>query len=593
MIMAIKDRISQLRSLMKEYRLDAYIITGSDPHLSEYLPDYWKSRQWISGFTGSFGNVVITQEKAGLWTDTRYFIQAENQLKDTGIELYKLRVPNQIDIPTWLATELKEGQKVGVDGFCIGVSEVKSLNSAIISKNIEIISDVDLVSKMWVDRPELPKDFIKEQTIDKCGVSRSDKLAQIREVMLSKHADYHFVASLDDIAWILNIRGCDVSYNPVAISYLLISQNQSILFIDKEKTSEEINASLYESNIITADYKNLIQELSEIQKGATFLIDPNRVNYRIYQLLAESHNIVETENPSVLMKSVKNSVEIEGMRQACIKDGVALTKFWSWLENNVNKNYTEIELADRLSEFRKEQDNFVEESFGSIVAYKENAALPHYSATYENCSTIIPQGLLLIDSGGQYIEGTTDITRTMPVGPLTEEERNDYTLVLKGMINMSMLKFPKGSRGCNIDIIARQALWNEGMDYGHGTGHGVGSFLNVHEGPQSIRQDLKDQAILPGMITSNEPGLYKEGRHGIRHENLILCVNDKTTEFGDFLKFETVTMFYFDTTALNIDLLEPKEIKWLNAYHEDVYNRLSPLLDENHSQWLRNKTKSI
>ncbi len=591
--MAIKDKISQLRRLMKEYGLDAYIITGSDPHLSEYLPDYWKTRQWISGFTGSFGNVVVTHDKAGLWTDTRYFIQAENQLKDTGIDLYKLRVPNQIDIPTWLSSELAKGQKVGVDGFCIGVSEINILKEAFLAKNIEICTDVDLISQIWSNRPELPKGLIIEQPLELSGISRLEKLNLIRESMKSKCADYHLVGSLDDISWILNIRGRDIRFNPVAISYLLVSNNEAILFIDQEKISEELRIELTNLNVKIANYTDIVIKLKEIKEVSTFLIDPNRINYNVYKAIAGTHNIEEAENPSVLKKSIKNSTEIEGMKRACIKDGVALTKFWCWLENNINNKHTEINISDKLAQFRGEQENFVEESFNSIVAYKENAALPHYSATENNCAVIKPQGLLLIDSGGQYKDGTTDITRTMPQGPLSEEEINDYTLVLKGLINLSMLKFPKGTRGCNIDIMARKPLWDAGMDYGHGTGHGVGSFLNVHEGPQSIRQDLKDQAILPGMITSNEPGLYKEGRHGIRHENLILCVNDNTTEFGEFLKFETITMFYFDTSAINIDLLEEKEIEWLNKYHKEVYNRLSPFLDEYHSEWLKNKTRDI
>jgi len=420
MAMNIKDKLLQLRTLMREKGIDAYIVTGSDPHLSEYLPDYWKARQWASGFTGSFGNVVVTQDKAGLWTDTRYFIQAESQLKDTGIDLYKLRVPNQIDIPTWLASELKEGQIVGVDGFCIGVSEVNNLKQAFIAKNIEICSDVDFISEIWTDRPELPKELIIEQTLDRSGISRFEKLDLVRESMKSKCADYHLVGSLDDIAWILNFRGRDISYNPVVISYLLISHNDAVLFIDKEKISEELKVKLKKANIKIADYTDIVAKLTDIQQISTFLIDLNRINYRVYQAIAAIHKIAEAENPSILMKSIKNSVEIEGMKQACIKDGVALAKFWYWLENNVNKDHTEITLSDKLTQFRQEQENFVEESFSSIVAYKENAALPHYSATEKDCAVIKSKGLLLIDSGGQYLEGTTDITRTMPLGPLSD-----------------------------------------------------------------------------------------------------------------------------------------------------------------------------
>ncbi len=591
--MKTRDKVERIRNLMLEEGIDAYIINDSDPHMSEYLPEHFKFRQWVSGFTGSFGNIVITQTKAGLWTDSRYFIQAEKELEGTGIDIYKLNIPNQIDIQTWLQIELKEGQKVGLDGYCMGIAEVKSLKDTLNNKNVEVLYNINLITSIWEDRPPLPKDEIIEHTIKRSGESRISKLTKVRDVMINLGVDYHFVSSLDDIAWILNIRGNDISYNPVVLSYLLISETNTTLFIDSSKVTFELKKQLYNDGINIEEYNQVVNVLLKIQDTSIFLIDPLKTNYAIYKAIAQHHNIYEAENPSILMKAIKNKTEIEGMRMACIKDGVALTEFWYWLENNIEQQYTEFDLAKKLISFRVKQDNYINDSFGAIVAYKENAALPHYSASSSSCLTVRKEGLLLIDSGGQYLEGTTDITRTMPVGKLSQEEKDDYTLVLKGMIQLSMLKFPKGTKGCNIDIVARKSLWNVGMDYGHGTGHGIGSYLNVHEGPQSIRQDLKDQPIVEGMITSNEPGIYKEKRHGIRHENIILCKKDKTTEFGEFLCFETITMFYFDTTALNTELLDPKEIEWLNCYHKNVFSKLSPLLDQKHIKWLKNKTKFI
>jgi len=591
--MEIKQRLKALRQKMLEQGLDAYIILGTDPHMSEYIPDYWKARQWISGFTGSLGNVVVTQESAGLWTDSRYFIQAANQLKDTGIDLHKLRTEGFVDYPEWLLIQLEEGQTVGIDAFNAGIQDVETLAEALNTKSINLKTDKDLVLDLWQDRPQIPNKQAFEQELEYAGQSRTDKIDNIRKEMKKHGATHHLVASLDDIAWIMNIRGCDVDYNPVVISYLLISQTDTVLFTHTNKVSDKLKSSLDNDNIRLAEYGDIASELEKIIEPTCFLLDANRLNYRLYQIIKATHKVVLAENPSVLMKSIKNATEIEGFKKACIKDGVALTKFWYWLENHINEEHSELVLAEVIRGYRAEQEGFMGESFNSIVAYKENAALPHYSATPDSYSIVMPKGLLLIDSGGQYKEGTTDITRTMPVGNLTQEEKDDYTLVLRGMINLSRIKFPQGARGCNIDFAARQPLWNAGLDYGHGTGHGVGSFLNVHEGPQSIRQEIKDQAVLPGMVTSNEPGCYKEGRHGIRHENLIFCGEDSKTEFGTFLGFITLTMCYFDTSVLNLDLMTQEEIDWLNDYHRRVYMSLSPLLDEEHAVWLLKKTALI
>jgi Xaa-Pro aminopeptidase len=589
----IKTRINSIREDMIKHSLDAYIILGTDPHMSEYIPDYWKSREWASGFTGSLGNLVITKNKAGLWTDSRYFIQAESQLRDSTIDLHKLRTEGYLSYNKWILTQLNEGSKIGIDGFNAGIEEVNNLQNSLKNNNHELVTNIDLVRDLWKDRPPMPDADIKNHNLEYAGISRLDKIENIRKEMKKEGAKHHLVASLDDIAWIMNIRGKDVDFNPVAISYLLISIEKTTLFINKNKLDKDIKTEFKKDNIEILEYSEITEYLYNIKKDSCFLIDPNRLNYCLYQIICSNHKFIKTENPSVLMKSIKNETEINGSKNACIKDGVALTKFWYWLEKNASEVHTELSIEKALRVFRAEQEDFVTESFHAIVAYGENAALPHYSANKDEYSELKNKGLLLIDSGGQYRDGTTDITRTMPLGKLSQEEKNDYTLVLRGMINLSMIKFPKGTRGCNIDFAARQPLWNAGLDYGHGTGHGVGSFLNVHEGPQSIRQEYKDQGIFEGMITSNEPGCYKEGRHGIRHENLILCVEDQKTEFGSFLGFETITMFYFDTSVLNLSLMTIEEVKWLNNYHKKVYKTLSPKLDEEHADWLKEKTKAI
>lgn len=589
----IKARINSIRKDMIRHSLDAYIILGTDPHMSEYIPDYWKSREWASGFTGSLGNLVITKNKAGLWTDSRYFIQAESQLRDSTIDLHKLRTEGHLSYNKWISTQLKEGSKIGIDGFNAGIEEVNNLQNSLKPNNHELITNVDLVSDLWTDRPSIPATEIKNHDIKYAGISRLDKVENIRKEMKKEGAKHHLVASLDDIAWIMNIRGEDVDFNPVTISYLLISIDKTTLFINKNKLSKDINDEFERDNIEVLEYSEIAGYLSNIEKGSCFLLDPNRLNYRLYQIICSNHKYIKAENPSVLMKAIKNKTEIQGAINACIKDGVALTKFWYWLEKHTLETHTELSTEKVLRAFRAEQNDFVTESFHATVAYGKNAALPHYSASKEKYSELQNKGFLLIDSGGQYRDGTTDITRTMPLGKLSQEEKDDYTLVLRGMINLSMIKFPKGTRGCNIDFAARQPLWNAGLDYGHGTGHGVGSFLNVHEGPQSIRQEYKNQGIFEGMITSNEPGCYKEGRHGIRHENLILCVEDQKTEFGSFLGFETITMFYFDTSVLNLSIMTIEEVKWLNNYHKKVYKTLSPKLDKEHADWLKEKTKAI
>ena len=592
--MNIPEKLIELRRIMDRENIAAYIISGTDPHNSEYLPAPWQQRKWISGFTGSYGTVVVTKNEAGLWTDTRYFIQAEKELAGSGIKLHKLRIPGAVDYPQWLAEVLESGTKVGIDGFCMSVSDVRNLKNALSPKNITIQEQIDLLGEMWFDRPALPVEKIIRLDTKYVGESAGERIGKIREFIRNDHGDAMLFSCLDEIAWLYNIRCNDIAYNPVAISYAIVEKDKAHLFIKLDKISQEIAQQLAEDGIELHDYHHLFLFLDAQNKENTYFVDTNTCNYAVFNHLAKKFEVREIESPIPLLKAVKNTTELDGFRLACRKDGVALSKFYYWLENRLSQQpITELEAAEQLTWFRSQDKEYVSDSFGCISAYGPNAALPHYSATPEQQSEIHPKGLYLVDSGAQYMHGTTDITRTMPLGELTELEKEDYTLVLKGMIDLSMLYFPKGSKGCNIDIVARLPLYMNLRNFGHGTGHGVGYFLNVHEGPQSIRPDLKNQEMLPGMVTSNEPGLYREGLHGIRHENLIVCQPKAVNEFGEFYQFETITLCYFDTSALLTKLLNQNEIDWLNAYNERVYQEVSPYLEEQEKVWLRNKTKAI
>lgn len=592
--MNIPEKLIELRRIMDRENIAAYIISGTDPHNSEYLPAPWQQRKWISGFTGSYGTVVVTKNEAGLWTDTRYFIQAEKELDGSDIKLHKLRIPGAVDYPQWLAEVLESGTKVGIDGFCMSVSDVRNLKNALSPKNITIQEQIDLLGEMWFDRPALPVEKIIRLDTKYVGESAGERIGKIREFIRDNHGDAMLFSCLDEIAWLYNIRCNDIAYNPVVISYAIVEKDKAHLFIKLDKISQEIAQQLAEDGIELHDYHHLFLFLDEQNKENTYFVDTNTCNYAVFNHLAKKFEVREIESPIPLLKAVKNTTELDGFRLACRKDGVALSKFYYWLENRLSQQpITELEAAEQLTWFRSQDKEYVSDSFGCISAYGPNAALPHYSATPEQQSEIHPKGLYLVDSGAQYMHGTTDITRTMPLGELTELEKEDYTLVLKGMIDLSMLYFPKGSKGCNIDIVARLPLYMNLRNFGHGTGHGVGYFLNVHDGPQSIRPDLKNQEMLPGMVTSNEPGLYREGLHGIRHENLIVCQPKAVNEFGEFYQFETITLCYFDTSALLIQLLNQNEIDWLNAYNERVYQEVSPYLEEQERVWLRNKTKAI
>ena len=592
--MTIVEKLSQLRNRMKREHLDAYIVSGTDPHNSEYLPAAWKQREWISGFTGSFGTVVVTKEEAGLWTDTRYFIQAEQQLKDTGIQLHKLRIPGAVDYPEWLASTLPTGSAVGLDSFCISVAEMQHLKQLLEKTGSRIIELPDLLGDIWHDRPALPDTPLYIIPKETTGQSVAEKIDMVRRILNDRQADYFIFSALDEIAWLYNIRSHDIAFNPVAISYAIVGKEKAWLFVKRTKVSKETREQLLQEGVEIQDYHHISLFLRELDnQNVCFCLDASTLNYAIYNKIASRFKTQNTTSPIIQAKAIKNETEIAGFRQACIKDGVAMTKFFYWLEENLNKSLTECAVSEQLTAFRSANEGYVSDSFENISAYGANAALPHYAAIPGKDALLQAKGLYLVDSGGQYTHGTTDITRTVPLGALTKQEKEDYTIVLKGMIALSRAIFPEGTRGCNIDAIARQPMWQTYRNFGHGTGHGIGFFLNVHEGPQSIRQDLKDQALLPGMVTSNEPGIYREGSHGIRHENMILCIPVAENEFGKWYGFETLTLCYFDTSALCRDLLEKDEIEWLNHYHRMVYEKLSPYLNEQESAWLSKKTQPI
>lgn len=591
--MTINEKLSALRRIMERECIDAYIISRTDPHHSEYLPVAWKQREWISGFTGSFGTIIVTMESAGLWTDSRYFIQAVEQLKGTGIDMYKLRIPGAVDYPEWLSTTLASGNKVGFDGFCISVNEVKNLRHKLEAKDIKLVEKTDLLGEIWLDRPALPETPVFTVKTEVAGKSVKEKVEVVRQHLTKNNVDYFLFSCLDEIAWLYNIRCSDVSYNPVAISYAIVGQNKSYWFVKQVKVSKEIEEELGKEGIEIRDYHHLFLFLDELAADARFCLDVGTLNFAVYNKISAKFSVMEQESPVILAKAIKNATEIEGFRRACVKDSVAMTKFFYWLESNLSNHLTETIVSDKLTALRTENEGYISDSFNTISAYGKNAASPHYTAIAGSDSELIPRGLYLVDSGAQYTHGTTDITRTIPLGELTHQEREDYTLVLKGMIDLCLCRFPKGTTGCNLDIVARQPLWQQLRNFGHGTGHGIGFFLNVHEGPQSIRQELKQQPILPGMVTSDEPGIYRENAHGIRHENMILCVELVNNEFAEWYGFETLTLCYFDTSALLVELLSEQEKTWLNDYHRTVCEKTIPFLSSEEKQWLIQKTQPL
>ena len=592
--METREKIEALRKLMAKNNLDAYIIPSADAHQSEYVAEHWKSRQWLSDFTGSAGTLVVTKEEAGLWTDGRYFIQAEKQLENTGINLFKMGLPSTPSHIDWLKKVLNKGATVGFDGRVISISTLKEMEQKFKLKNINL-NFIDLIKDLWTDRPSIPKDPIFIHEVIYAGKSRVEKLSEVREIMKEKEVDYYIIASLDDIAWLFNIRGCDVKNNPFVTSYAVIGLEEAWLFIDLYKVSNEISEILMKDKINLCSYESINEFLSNLNKDNKVIYDPNKINASLFNSLHKEMEKVEEKNLTTLIKAIKNEVEIENLRKCHINDSVAMVRFIKWIKEEVKKgsSLTEIDAENKLLGYRKERELFVGTSFDTIAGYKDHAAMMHYKATPEITYSLKNQGYFLVDSGGQYLNGTTDITRTIALGVLTEEEKRDFTLVLKAMISLSRLKFLYGATGSNLDIIARKPLWDLGLDYKCGTGHGVGFFSTVHEEPQRFHQVTNTFTLEKGMVITNEPGIYKEGKHGIRIENTLLVAENETTEFGEFLSFETISFCPIDLEGIVIELLNPEEIQWLNEYHKKVYEKLSPFLNEEEAQWLSEATKSL
>lgn len=589
----IRKRLEALRTWMQAEKADAFIIPSTDPHISEYVAPHWQSREWISGFTGSAGTVVVTRDKAGLWTDSRYFLQAAQQLEDTGIDLYKEMLPETPGISEFLCRELEAGNTVGIDGYVFSMLDARQLRKELANKQIELKNMADPMDSIWTDRPALPQAPACIYGTQYAGRTCREKLEDIRLEMKQAGAQALLLPALDEIAWTLNLRGSDVHCNPVVVSYLLIDEEEAHYFIELQKLTPEVKAYLEDNRVTCHAYTDLLPYLRQL-KASTLLLTPGKTNQAVSEAVPESCRIVEGASPVALLKAVRNEQEIAGLRKAMQRDGVALVKFLKWLEEAVpGGQETEISVDRKLHELRAAQPLYKGESFDTIAGYGAHAAIVHYEATPETDVPLQPRGFLLLDSGAQYLDGTTDITRTIALGPLTEEEKTDYTLILKGHIDLAMAVFPEGTRGAQLDVLARMPIWQHRMNFLHGTGHGVGHFLNVHEGPQSIRMNENPVALRAGMLTSNEPGVYKAGSHGIRTENLVLTVPAGEGMFGRYLKFETVTLCPICTKGIVRELLTQEEADWLNQYHRTVYEKLSPDLDEDERYWLKKACEKI
>ena len=588
-----QERIARLREMMTEKGWDAVLVSGSDPHASEYPAPRWQQVKWLSGFTGEAGDLVITHDHAGLWTDSRYFIQAIDQLEGTGIELHKTRIPGAVNIPQWLA---QRTHIVALDGLCQSVSAVEEISE----EGCVVVDVPDMLGALWNDRPAVPQTPVTTLDVD-CfgGISRSEKIGWLRDWMIASDIEMILISSLDEIAWLLNVRGSDIEYNPLVISHLLVTRDHVRWFVIKsgaisDPDTEDSFSELHEDGIETDAYDSILFALEDYAGMKTF-VDPATLNHHIYDHIRNMYPeecLVTGISPVILKKSVKAVSEIEHLRQTYIEDGAVMEIFLHWLETEVasGREVTEWEASEKLTSLRSGIPGYRGNSFENISAYGPSAALPHYSTPREGSAVIRPYGLYLVDSGGQYLTGTTDITRTVPMGECTYVEKEDYTLVLKGMIDLSMAVFPKGTTGHQLDALARMPLWKARRNFGHGTGHGIGYYLCVHEGPQSIRFQYNPQPLLPGMVTSNEPGIYREGMHGVRHENIVLCREAGSSDFGEWLRFETLTCCHIDTSALLPELLGPEALAWLNDYNAKVYETLAPLLPEDVAHWLKSKT---
>ena len=588
----IIERLALLRKEMKAAGLSAYIIPSSDAHLSEYTPDRFKSRAWISGFNGSAGTVVVTLDKAGLWTDSRYFLQAGEQLKDSSIELFKMGVPGVPTIEGFLASELPAGAVVGADGACLSFAEADDTERKLAVYGIEYRLTQDLIERVWADRPALPDQPLFLHPEEYSGASAKARIEAVRTKLRAQGANATIITMIDELAWVFNVRGNDVSFNPVAVGFGYIGEKEAVIFVDPAKVPEEVRSYFTANGVTLKGYTELDGFIAALPAEVRLLVDTKRITYHIYSLIPAHCRKIEGVSALTQLKAIKNGTEIACLRKVMARDGASLTRFFKWLEEALGRGetYTEYELGIHLNEFRAKDDKFYGDSFGTICGYLGNGAIVHYSAQKDTAATVRPEGVLLLDSGGQYLDGTTDITRTVALSAPSEELRTDYTLVLKGHIQLALVQYLEGTRGSQLDILARHALWQQGLNYGHGTGHGVGFFLNVHEGPQNIRMEVNPTPLELGMITSNEPGLYRSGKYGIRIENLVITELREETEFGRFFGFETVTLCYLDNQLVRKDLLTAEEIAWYDAYQERVYQTIARLLSSDEAAWLRSKT---
>ena len=591
----IKTRLTQLRGILRREKLSAFIFPSTDPHNGEYVPDRWKGREWVSGFNGSAGTVVVTLDAAALWTDSRYFISAAQQLEGTGIELMRLKMPETPTIPQWIGRKLSQCERpeVGIDGMVNSVETVESLIWELRRQGgITVRTNFDPLAEAWKDRPGVPDNKICIHPIEYAGVEACDKIALVRKTLAERHVDGMLISALDDIAWILNLRGADVHCNPVFVSYLLLSQNSATLYINSEKVPADVEEYLLRQGVKTDQYGNVAKGIADYREY-NILLDPGETSYSLFKAVRRAKTVSE-KSPVPALKAIKNKVEIEGFRNAMLKDGIAMVKFLKWLKPAVAKGgETEMSLDRKLTALRAEQPLFRDISFDTIAGYGEHAAIVHYEATSETDIPVEPHGMILIDSGAQYLDGTTDITRTIALGPVTDYEKHIYTLVLKGHIQLELCKFPKGAAGTQMDILARQAMWQEGLNYLHGTGHGVGSYLNVHEGPHQFRMEWMPAPFVEGMTVTDEPGIYLPGRFGVRIENTMIVEKYKETEFGEFLQFDSLTLCPIDTAPIDKEMLLPEETAWLNSYHRKVYDTIAPHLDEPEREWLKEATKAI
>lgn len=591
----VRERVAALREVMRREGLGAFIFPSTDPHNGEYVPDHWKEREWISGFNGSAGTAVVTADAAALWTDSRYFIAAAEQLEGTGFVLMRERIDGTPTIAEWIGRKLAAGSltEVGIDGMVASAATVEALRRELKAQGgLTLRTNLDPLGRIWQGRPDIPLNDIKLHPMEFAGETCTSKLTHIRAALRDAHACGMLMSALDDIAWTLNLRGTDVHCNPVFVAYLLITQQDVTLFTDSRKVTDAVRRYLKDNGIGLREYDDVAAALKKYDEY-NILMDGNETSYTLYKSV-RCHEIVDRPSPVPAMKAVKNAAEIEGMRRAMVRDGVAMVRFLRWLGPAVERGgETEMSIDRRLTALRAGLENFRDISFDTIAGYGEHGAIVHYEATPETDAPLRPEGLLLLDSGAQYLDGTTDITRTIALGPLTDEQRRVYTLVLKGHIQLAMLKFPQGASGTQLDAMARKDMWHEGMNYMHGTGHGVGSYLNVHEGPHQIRMEWKPAPLLPGMTVTNEPGLYLAGRFGVRTENTMLVTPYCETEFGRFLQLEPLTLCPIDTSPIVTDMLTDEERRWLNDYHRTVRERLTPLLTADEAEWLRKATEEI